>query len=198
MAISSVQIANFALSKIGSTSTIESLTEDSTEANIMNLWFQFAREEALAAFNWSFARGRLTLATHSEDPPVDWVYRYVYPSDCLKARFIENPAGPTKDPIPFEVETADNDTKSILTDQNEAKLIYTKPISNPSLFSPFFVEAFSTNLASKGAFTLTGKLSLRDKLADEATQMFRLAPAFDAQEKQERAAREAEHIRARA
>jgi hypothetical protein len=198
MALSSVQIGNFALAKIGDSNTIESLTEDSTEASILNLWFAFTREQVLSAFNWSFARGRATLATHSEDPPQDWAYRYVYPATCLKARFIENPGGPDKDPIPYEVELAADDTKCILTDENEAKLIFTKPITSPSLFSPFFVELFATFLAAKAAFTLTGKLSLQQKLEENAEAMLLLAPAMDAQEKQERAARDAEHIRTRA
>ena len=43
MALSTVQIANFALSKIGSDSTIESLTEDSAEAAECNLWYEETR-----------------------------------------------------------------------------------------------------------------------------------------------------------
>ena len=95
MAISSVKIANFALSKVGTDSTIETLTENSAEAKACNLWFETARKQALSAYDWPFARKRLALAVHGDDPPDEWAYRYQYPADCVKARFVENPVGKT-------------------------------------------------------------------------------------------------------
>ena len=78
---------------------------------------------------------RKTLTAHGDDPPTDWTYRYQYPSDCVKARFIENPLGRTKDPVPFDVEQSTDGTMSIVTNQNEACLIYTKDVTSPSLYS---------------------------------------------------------------
>ena len=155
MPISSVQIANFALSKIGADGTIESLTENSAEANVCNLWFEHARKQTLAAFNWSFAKNRETLATHGDDPSDDWTYRYVYPATCLKARFIFNPLGKKADPVPFEIENSDSGTKSILTDGVDAILIFTKDVSTPSLYTEWFIETFSTILGAHISYALT-------------------------------------------
>lgn len=196
--LSSVKIANMALSKAGANSTIESLDEDSAEAAQVSLWYEFAKEKALSAYNWSFARKSLTLATHGEDAPTNrWAYRYMYPADCVKARMIENPSNDDADPIAFKVELAPDNTKSIVTNQDEAVLIYTANITDPNLFSPFFVEFLATVLASHIAWPLTAKFGVVDRL-EERTQVLQiLAPTADAQEQQEDTPRDSDYIRAR-
>jgi hypothetical protein len=67
LSLSSIQIANLAISKVGDSSTIETFTENTAESKESNLWFDFSRQQALAAFNWSFARKRLTLSVSSVD-----------------------------------------------------------------------------------------------------------------------------------
>lgn len=197
MAISTVQIANFALSKVGTDSTIESLTEDSAEANACNLWIGHARRQALSAFNWTFSRFRTTLATHGDDPPDEWTYRYAYPVDCVKARFIENPVGKTADAVPFDVEQSDDGTKSILTDMVDAKLIYTKDVTDPGLYTEYFIELLATILGSHIAFPITTRTKLSLQLREEARLMLIFAPAMDANEKQEDIPRDAPQIRGR-
>jgi len=197
MAISTVQIANFALSKVGSDSTIESLTEDSTEAKECNLWLEHTRKQALAAYDWSFARVTKTLAAHGDDPTDLWGYRYVYPVDCVKARFLENPSGSKADPVPYVVAQSTDGTKSILTDLNEAKLRYTKDVTTPGMYTEFFIELLATMLGAHIAFPLTTKVRLSQFLAAAAQRMLTIAPAMDAAEQQEKAPREAEQIRGR-
>lgn len=198
--VSSVQIANMALSKIGARSNIESFTEDSAEAFECDLWYNFSLEQALSVYNWSFARKSLTLAEHADAAPKKrWAFRYMYPSDCVKARYIENPAGVDADPVPFRVELSDDSSqKTIVTDQEDAVLIYTARVQNPALYSPFFIDFLATVLASRIAWTLSGKQFLVDKYSQEAEVMSRVAPAMDAQEQIDRDSRDAEHIRARA
>ena len=197
MAISTVQIANFALSKVGNDSTIESLTEDSTEAKECNLWLEHSRKQALAAYDWSFARVTKTLAAHGDDPTALWGYRYVYPVDCIKARFLQNPSGSQADPVPFVREQSDDGTMSILTDLNEAKLRYTKDVTSPGLYTEYFIELLATILGSHIAFPLTTKVRLSQFLEAQARQMLIFAPAMDASEQQEKAPRDAEQIRGR-
>jgi len=198
MTISSVQIANMALSHIGDNSTIESLTENSSQAKTVNLWFHFARQLTLAAWDWSFARKREAIAEHDDDPPDEWTYRYQYPADCIKARFIENPAGKLADPVPFVVEYSADGTKSILTDIEDAILIYTRDATEPLLFTHFFIEVFSLVLAAKIAFALTGRQKIKDDMDARAMRMLIYAPAMDASEQMEAPPRDAAHIRGRA
>jgi hypothetical protein len=197
MAISTVQIANFALAKIGSDATIESMTENSAEAKECNLWLEHTRLQALASYDWSFARVRATLATHGDDAPTGWTYRYIYPVDAVKARFIENPAGLNADPVPYAVEQSTSGSKSIITDLNEAVLIYTKDVTVPGLYTPYFIELLAAVLGSHIAYALTGKANLGDRLALEARRMSIFAPAMDAVEHQEKVPRDADHIRGR-
>lgn len=197
MAISSVKIANFALSKVGTDSTIETLTENSAEAKACNLWFETARKQALSAYDWSFARKRLALAVHGDDPPDEWAYRYQYPADCVKARFVENPVGKTADPVPFSVEMSADGTKSVLTDEVDAILIYTKEETSPDYYTPYFIELFATVLASRIAFSITHKAKLTEYLDAIVRFLLIYAPAMDAVEQQEAAPRGADWIRGR-
>ena len=197
MTISTVQIANFALSKVGADGTIESLTENSAEAKQCNLWIEHSRKQALSAFSWSFARVRATLAAHGDDPSDDWAYRYVYPSDCLKARTVYNPTGRSSDPVAFRMEQSDNGTKSLLTDQGSAILVYTKDVTAPTLYTEFFIETLATLLAAHIAFPLTGKIKLAERLELRGRELLTFAPAMDANEGMDDKPRDGDHTRAR-
>lgn len=197
--VSDTVIANMALDNIGAKSVIASLSENSPEAKACKLWYDSSRRQALEAFNWSFARRRLTLASHSDDPPEQrWNFRYQYPVDCIKAREIENPMGPDADAIPFTIELDDAATaKTILTDLDDAVLIYTADISSTSLFSMFFVDTLSALLASRIAIKITGKRTLKGDMIQQYNALIRIAPAHDANEAVGKKPREAEHIRGR-
>lgn len=177
LSISEVSICNMALSLVGASSSIESLTEDSAEANECNIWYTFSRRLALAANDWSFARRRQTLATHGDVPPDGvWGYRYQYPSDCVRMRKIQHPVSgvgvwspetrdlvAAADAIPFSIELDDDqDTKSILTNLDNAIGVYTMDLTTVTLFSEFFVVMFAEALAAKVAWPLTKKTKLVD------------------------------------
>ena len=196
--LSDTFISNLALSNVGQ-GTIESLEEQSAEAKTCKTWYNHSRAQALSAYDWSFARKRQTLASHSEDPPSGvWTYRYQYPADCLTARYLVNPAGPTADPVPYQVETDSNgETKTILTDLDDAVLVYTFDQKAEAIFSHFFVELLAYLLGHHIAFSLTGKSSIRKDMLAMYLRLLLKAPAEDANEAAQRQPREAESIRAR-
>jgi len=95
------QIANLALSAIGTRSTIASLSEDSTEAATVQLWYTQTRDALLRKFPWNWARRQVVLAVYKAAagtpenptgalpiPPLPWRYSYSWPADCLDARYI--------------------------------------------------------------------------------------------------------------
>ncbi len=95
------QVANLALSAIGTRSTIASLMEASTEAETINLWYDQTRDGLLRAYPWNWARRQRILALYKSawgteenpngtlpQPPQPWKYEYAWPSDCLNARYI--------------------------------------------------------------------------------------------------------------
>jgi hypothetical protein len=105
---SEVEICNRALSKIGTRSTIASLTEDSQEAHQCNILYTPTRDETLGMAFWNFGRKTTNLGlvksapgtptnpspagwngTWSDDfPAPPWLYEYTYPSDCIQMRYI--------------------------------------------------------------------------------------------------------------
>ncbi len=218
VSISDTRIANMALSHVGTRANIEDLSgEVSTEARACRLWFDYSRIQTLEAFDWNFARKRITLTTHGEDPPDGvWGFRYTYPGDCVSARQIENPTASSTstqgvwvsdfstpetrgDAIPFAIENnAAGTEKTIKTDLSEANLIYTWDQLFYNLWSPMGIEALALALASHIAFTLTGKVKLAQNLAATFQNMILLAPAYNANEGVEKKTREAEWIRGRA
>ena len=197
-AVSKVSIANLALSHVHAKSTIESLTESSTEARLANLWYDVARREVLASFNWRFARKRLALAEHSDDAPEDeWSYRYQYPADCLAPRYMENQIAVDADAVPFDVELSTDGTMSIVTDLEDARLVYTRDQETVSTFSPHFVVCLSYRLAWYIAGALTAKQTLAATVDKKYQEALTLAAAHDASQRVSRAPRDASWIRER-
>lgn len=104
---SETTICNFALSQVGTRSTIASLTEDSNEARACNLWFDQTRDDMLQQAFWNFARKTATLSLLKQSPGTPgfvgpasatwsnvypappWQYQYAYPSDCLQVRYLQ-------------------------------------------------------------------------------------------------------------
>lgn len=198
MALSEVQICNMALSHAGARSTIDNLNEGSTEARQCKLWYNYSLDQALESFDWNFARKRAVASLHSEDPPAGlWAFRYSYPADCVAMREIENKLGPDADAHPFEVEAAADGYKSILTNVEDATLIYTFRNTNPNTYTPFFVNYLSWIVASNITYSLTGKQSNVQNALSQVLNLQIMAPAMDANERVDRKPREAEVIRFR-
>lgn len=197
-----VLLCNMALSKLGSRSKIASISENSAEADACRTWYKISLAQTLSAFNWGFARAKLLLTESTSDPDsVDWAYRYDYPANCLLARFIENPAGKDEDAIPYEVQYAPNATKSILTNQADAKLVYTIDVTDIAFIEMYpveFINAFTSALAANMGFTLTGDKQLVQMKQQEFLFLVRVAAAQDGNQEVADKPREAEGIRGRA
>ena len=201
--ISPTQIGNFSLAHIGTRSTIESLDEASTEAPVIKLWYDYCRLECLEAFDWSFARRRLVLASLTIGLAEDrWAYRYQYPADCISFRRIAGDTDVTiditNDPFPFAIEMTDDlSAKSILTDVEQAVGVYTFDQAVTAFFTAHFVNTLSRLLAYRIAPQLSGKQKIIDRQWVMYQSMLLTAPAHNANENMEAPEREAEWIRGR-
>ncbi len=154
-----------ALTHIGAKALISKLdTDTSNEAKIGRVFYDQALQYCLSEVDWGFARKRVILGLLAETAPVDWGFVYQYPNDCLKAREIFDGARRTKLlRVPFEISLSDDGTlRTILTDQEAAKLRYTRNITDPNLFPPSFVMSLSYYFAYLIAYPLTKKASIRD------------------------------------
>ncbi len=199
MTVTKVKIANMALSHIGE-STIESLTENSAEAGRVDIFYDVALQRSLEWYNWPFARRYQTLALHSDAAPTTrWQYRYALPSDVVKCRLIENVLGEDADPIPYALENDDSGAElTLLTDVQNAALIYTFLMEHPERFPADFVLGLSHQLAYLMAYSQTGKRTLAGDQLNLFQTFMTQAAASALNEEMPGPPREAEAIRARA
>jgi hypothetical protein len=194
-----VTIANQALALAGSRNQIANLQENSKEAQAVNLWYNSTRDSLLRAAHWNFARKQIYLSllnsinNTGQTVPPPWVNEYAYPGDCVAIRYLmpqfqsipgDLPGVPTMPdyigpPVRFiisaDVDANNNDIKVILTNQDTAIGVYTKQITNESLFDSTFVDAFGALLASRICVQLTGDKALAKSRFDLANGLVREA-----------------------
>lgn len=199
MSLSKVKIANMALSNVGDTNTIEALPPDETsiQATTIDLWYDTARQEALKAYDWSFARKRAILALHGDAAADEWAYRYQYPSDALHIRKLVHPSDTQGDPVPYEVMESTDGTMCILTNLETANAFYTKDEETVTRFTPDFVIAFAYSLAGRIAMGLTSDSSIRDTNLGLAVATVQQAGSANGNQEVDRRPRDAEWVEAR-
>lgn len=151
---STIQICNLALGRIGARG-IASLEERTPEAIYCKQFYDLALDQTLRDHRWNFAQKRVVLA--GIDVPEGWTdsweYAYAVPSDCLHAHTIVGADGSDKDtstgaPWEFVLALANDSTRVILTNVQNARLGYTVRVADASLFDPWFVRALEHRLAA--------------------------------------------------
>lgn len=155
---SKIEICNLALSNIGQAS-IQDFDEASAEASACRLRYDQALDATLAGFWWGFAKKVEALALASANAPAEWEYRYQRPSDCIEARYIVDPLGRWTRRVRFEVAG-----QEIYTDMPEAKLAYTRRVTDPTFYPPLFVDLLARRLGADMVMTLSLDRNIR---ADE-------------------------------
>lgn len=179
--ISKSAIANLALSNIKDKGTISNLdTDQSAQGKIARLWYDVARRQALVDYNGGFALKRQALATHGEDPSADWSFRFQFPATGLHPRFVQNPLGRDKAPIPFDWEVADDGTQSILTDQEDAILAFTFDQEDTTFFTPHFVLSLSFLLGHYIAGPLSKSQNIQDRMLEKYNTAINVGMAAEA------------------
>lgn len=169
-----VEICNIALAGIRGKS-INALTEASLEAQQCKLHYDLARKFVLKDTDWQFARKIVPLALSSIEP-LHWVYAYAYPGDCLhirhvtgdfafknqidtefanRLRYIDQYIEPELS-VPYEIQNDGADNKIIACDQADAYVIYTRNVTNTTLFDSQMVTALAQYLGSMIAIPIMG------------------------------------------
>lgn len=147
-ATTAAEIANLALSYAGHGLDLDNLNEDTNEARAALRCYGPARDELLERYQWKFATKRATLAILANEERDGWGFVYALPADCLVPRYIwsgvRNPNADEK--VPFDVEATDTGA-CLLTDAEDAVLVYTARIEEVSRFTPGFVKALAWAIA---------------------------------------------------
>ena len=162
---SNVQIANSALTKIGS-SRITSLTDNVKAAREINAIFELRRDYLLRTHNWSFAMTRASLPALDETPAWGYTTLYQLPTDCLRVVQVNDTwvvpgladytSGPDSEPYKITGRRIETDIGAPL------KLRYIKRVTDPAQFDAAFVEVFASDLADQVCEALTQSNTKRE------------------------------------
>lgn len=166
-----VEICSLALSRIGA-NTISSLSDTTREAIACSNVYAASRDSVLRDHDWSFARGYLALALLSETHP-EWDFVYAYPADCLAARRIYNAfSDEERYEIPYDMGISVNRTSQVvLTDQEEAILIYTVATANTAVYDKIFVDALAWRIGAELVTPLRANSALSQALGNRYVQV---------------------------
>jgi hypothetical protein len=155
---SEVEIANLALSHLGDTATISSLSppEGSAQAERCARFYPLARDVMQEEFLWNFCTRRQMLALMADWSSGKWAYAYAVPSEMLQPISVSHPEASSdqvdvlggRTGATFQIESTGSGQLVILTNQRDAELRYTVKVVDSAKFSAQFVEALSWRLAS--------------------------------------------------
>lgn len=172
MLSSDVALCNLALSHLGISTVIQSMTERSKEAQACTAFYQQTLEEVLRDFPWPFATVTGALALVAANPTTEWAFSYRVPSDALNLRRILSPCGRVetlRSRVPFRL-GSDAQGLLIFTDQEDAVGEWTSRESLLAVRPPDFVQAHALLLAGY----LAPRVTKGDdaKLGDRALKLY--------------------------
>lgn len=170
MATAEVEIYNLALSALGTSSSVASVSEVSREAEQCALWYEPVRDQIFRAAPWPRLTGFSRLALSVErDQAVDWVitdpdpkwgFAYALPSDYIRPRYLSTY-------VQFQ-ESMVGDLPVLVTNAETPILTYTRKIARVDLWDPDLTMAVVFGLAAHIAKPITGK-------TEDLRNMFELA-----------------------
>lgn len=198
MASTAAELCNLALLRVGQRQFIDSLEDTSAQAQVCALVYPHARNVVLEAAWWRFTTRRATLALLDLDYS-DWEYAYALPSDCVTARYlwsgVRDPA--LEERIPFALEDDATSGRILLTDLEDAELIYGYQHETVARYPASFCDALVARVAVELAFSVPVKPNLAMGLDGAYRAALARAIASDRNQAQPDAPRDGELVRAR-
>lgn len=178
-----IEIFNMALGQIGSTETVMDLNERSLSRQICTRYWDQIRDSALADFPWSFATKQTELALTTVTP-VNWLFQYLLPEDCLRVQRIVIPDQPASvgmlvqyaERPPYELMWSEAGTV-LNCNQQTCLLQYTARITNDAQFPPEYIGMAAAKLAAVICVPLKNDKAQADWLAEKYAQRLALAEA---------------------
>lgn len=194
---SAVSICNLALSNVGK-DNINDLDEPTAEARACRQFYDHVRDTLLQVYPWRFAGKTVALAEIENDKPGQWAHAYKRPTDCLKIRWVR-PEYSLNDPCSADPQEElahphDVEGQTIYSNLSPAFLRYTFRLTDPTRFSPLFVETMSWHLATRIAMPLTRDPKTRADCYQLAIATQATAAAADANEVRETSDHTSEYV----
>jgi hypothetical protein len=194
---SEVDLCNLALAHLGDVANVSAIAPPDGSAQSVHCarFYTIARDALLEMHPWGFSTKRVSLALLSTSNN-QWSYVYAGPTDVANYLRVIDPnaiddfsagiALPNSlpgsvnagqgvyTPQPYVVETDASGADLVYTNQQDALLVYGALITDPTKFSPLFVETLSYLLASK----LAGPVIKGSEGRAVAKEMLATAMAF--------------------
>ena len=150
---SDIDICNLALGHLGDEANVQAISppDGTTQAQHCARFYTIARDATLEMHAWGFATKRAALAQLTIPTTTAWKYQYALPSDLIKPLSVYPADADYADGI------GDDDNKQpyqregnlLLTNTPNAMLRYVSRITDPTLFTPLFVDTFGFKLAAR-------------------------------------------------
>lgn len=196
MAKTEGELCSIALARIGVRRRIDSLDEDSPEAQACRAVYALARDASLEAYDWPFARRRATLALLDVDVEArGWGFAYALPADFIAASHISlsGVRSPTLKQRPrFSIEGA-----TLYTDTEDAELVYTARVITVGSYPPLFQQALAWKVAADLALVMPEKATLAMTMDTAAARALAIAAASAFNQEQADVEADAPHITVR-
>lgn len=182
MAVSDVDIANLALTKLGA-QPIVSFNDSSVPARNINRSYAILRDK-MQRRRWNFNRSYMQLPALTFTPPFEYRYAYQLPSDYLRLELAgqsQPNGGPTSTITMPGVDLSDyqggrSQDYRIVGKQiwsnipPPLSIIYGRQEPDPNMFDAFFVEAFACYLAWQLCESITNSNAKKEALDREFKQ----------------------------
>ncbi len=160
---SQIEIINYAAGKVGAETTLTDLLENNKLARTAAVVWPLALDATLAASPWNFAMARAALPALSSAPAFGYALQYQRPTDLL--RLVEINDVHVWNLFPGSDAPYSYEGDKILTDMGAPlRLRYVRRVTDPTLFSPKFVEAFAFKLAMEFALPVTESEATRQAM----------------------------------
>lgn len=149
MAFTTVDIYNRALQKVGVSSKVTSISENSPGARACNTCYDSLRLSLLRSYGWKFATKLVQLAPDGTAPVFGKAASFTLPADYV--RLLPPYEESNFDSLDWVIQGG----KLYTNTTNEIDLRYTADVTNAELMDPIFREALSALMASELCESLT-------------------------------------------
>jgi hypothetical protein len=198
------------LAEIGSRTVVDAVADTSPAGRQCALWYPRMRQQVLRTAPWGFARRTVTLTEsgtlEEETSPYPYLFKYVYPTDCMKFRYVLPPPTPPAGEDAPDVSTGlafpwcgpsrewrylvsydvpggeDPPAKVLVSNLQDALGVYTADVEDPDVWDSLFSNALVMALASKFVMALSGNVGLKQSYEAMAMAAITQARAVDGNE----------------
>jgi glutathionyl-hydroquinone reductase len=143
-------------------------------------------DAALRKHHWNFATGRASLTPSATPPAFGWSTQYPLPDDWLKIREFNGMAVNTEGMTLWEGQMISAyviEGRFLLTNYSQAFIVYTRRVTNPTLWDSLFYQFMQTLMASELASAIPKDTKKSSDLLEQAMMVwYPAALAADGQE----------------